>query len=292
VRGSLTEPFATGTFDLVVADPPFVITPHPRHDYRDTPLPGDSLAPALLTGLDRILRPGGWAVVLSSWIHRIGVDWTDRVAGWFPPGTAVWAAQRELVNPEDYVDFWLRDAGQDADDDLRRSWLDYLHGLAAEAVGLGWLVLHKPTDTESAQPRWVEDVSTATRAPSGEEVLAEFARRRTLPEATALLQASPRIADGVTVTAAALAGLVGGSSQAVVLAIPDGWRAAEPLDEPMSWWFSQTRTGALATTMSHDLPRCAADTGFDPADILVSWLTGVRDLMGKGFATLDASPSG
>ncbi|MDQ1246806.1 MAG: hypothetical protein QG597_1174 [Actinomycetota bacterium] len=292
VRGSLTDPFADHSFDLVVANPPFVITPEVRHDYRDAPVPADSLAPALMAGLQRIPRPGGWAVVLGSWLHVQGADWTDRVAGWFPPGMAAWAAQREVLTPGEYVEFWLRDAGQSDDGPLRRRWLAYLRELSAAAVGMGWLVLHQPTAPTAEAPQWAEDVATAGRVPSGSQVLAEFGRRRSLPDAATILASSPRIAAGVTVDAPAFPAVGVGPSRALMLSAPTGWRAAEPLDKWMSWWFATIESAPVGRTLARALAQCAAATESDPDDVLVSWLTGVRVLMERGFVTLDASPSG
>lgn len=292
VRGSLMDPFADASFDVVAADPPFVITPEGRLDYRDAPLPGDSLGPALLTGLARILRPGGWGVVLASWLHRAdGPAWTEQVASWFPPGVAAWAAQRDQLAPDAYVDFWLRDAGQAADQQLRRAWLDHVATLGAEAVGFGWLVLHRPPagDATGLPAQWVEDVGTASRIPTGAEVMAEFGRRAALPDAGTLLASQPRLAPGVRLTSpefpvvAAVA-----SPQAAWLTAPTGWRAPEPLDPPLTWWFRTAPGGPMADA----LDRCAAASGLAVDDVLVSWLVGVRVLMERGFATLDASPPG
>ena len=66
-RGSLLEPVRGDSFDLVVSNPPFVITPRhqgesdtDRFTYRDGGMPGDDLVAVLVAELPRILSPAGW----------------------------------------------------------------------------------------------------------------------------------------------------------------------------------------------------------------------------------------
>ena len=76
LRGSLLDPVAGREFDLVVSNPPFVITPRREDEgelytYRDGGLPGDQLISELLGGLPGILTPGGRAQLLGNWeIHE------------------------------------------------------------------------------------------------------------------------------------------------------------------------------------------------------------------------------
>src|SRR5690606_21309270 len=72
-EGSLLEPVAGERFDLVVSNPPFVITPPAAHaaglpvmEYRDGARPGDSLVADLVSGLGDHLAPGGVAQLLGN----------------------------------------------------------------------------------------------------------------------------------------------------------------------------------------------------------------------------------
>lgn len=82
--GSLFEPVRRERFDLVVTNPPFVVSPGTGEllTYRDSGLPGDEVVRRVVTGASRHLAPGGVAQVLANWAHVEGQPWQERVAGW------------------------------------------------------------------------------------------------------------------------------------------------------------------------------------------------------------------
>src|SRR6266536_1356678 len=69
-EGSLFEPVAGESFDLIVANPPFVVSPDSDFVYRDSTLPGDAICREVVRGAAAHLRPGGFATVLCNWICR------------------------------------------------------------------------------------------------------------------------------------------------------------------------------------------------------------------------------
>jgi hypothetical protein len=176
--GSLFEPVADERFDLIVSNPPFVISPGTgeRLVYRDSGLPGDEIVRRVVTGAPRHLRPGGWAQVLANWVHRRGQPWQERVAGWLD-GTRcdAWVVQREVVDPAQYVEMWLADAGlQDAPDYVARydAWLAWFAGQRIEAVGFGWLNLRLHPHSGRVGAVRVEEWPYEVEQPLGVEVQA------------------------------------------------------------------------------------------------------------------------
>src|SRR5690606_6221158 len=96
-HGSLLEPARDGGFDLVVSNPPFVISPGaPRLEYRDGGRSGDDLVRDLVLDVGRVLAPGGVAQLLGNWEHRTGEGWQERVGSWL-------AAADEAVGMDGWV---------------------------------------------------------------------------------------------------------------------------------------------------------------------------------------------
>lgn len=294
-EGSLFEPVGGEQFDLVVSNPPFVISPGRRYTYRDAGLPADDLGRLLVQQAPAHLADGGTAVVLANWLHVRGQGWRDRVAAWVEStGCDAWVAQREVQDPAEYVGLWLRDAGGGADraehDRRYGEWLDALADMDVEGIGLGWVVLHKG-GTYGAQGPRVEDVAHAARLPDGAEVAALVAARAgwASTDAFALLDSRPNRVPGLRLTAADVAGHDGRlDATPPRLAVVDGWRPEVPLD---SVGAHLVRGFDGQTSVAQAVDRAATVFDLDPDDVLPGALIAVRGLVEEGFLTLSPASS-
>lgn len=160
--GSMLEPVQRERFDLVVSNPPFVITPRggvgggaradgERLVYRDGGRAGDDLVRDLVLGVGDVLAPGGVAQLLGNWEQRRGEGWQERVGEWVDrAGLDAWVVQREVADPAEYAETWLRDGGLTPDRDRDawraglRAWLDDFAARGVEAVGFGLVLLRRP----------------------------------------------------------------------------------------------------------------------------------------------------
>ena len=179
--GNLYEPLPGERFDLIVSNPPYVMSPPSdsgRLAYREGNATADSLVQRVVTeGADR-LSDNGVLQVLGNWAHLRGQDWTERIDGWVrPTGCDAHVVQRETLDATEYVELWLADAGLAGSPDyLSRydAWLDYFERLGIEAVGLGWLVLRR---SGRVQPQLrIEDWPHALEQPIAAALAAEPAR--------------------------------------------------------------------------------------------------------------------
>ncbi|MBE9941413.1 methyltransferase, partial [Cellulosimicrobium cellulans] len=156
-EGSMLEPVAGERFDLVVSNPPFVITPRaaggalPDYEYRDGGRSGDDLVRDLVTGVGAVLEPGGVAQLLGNWEHRRGVPWDERVGAWLDEaGLDGWVVQREVLDPAEYAETWIRDGGTTPEREPAAwaaaygAWLDDFAARDVEAVGFGIVTLRRP----------------------------------------------------------------------------------------------------------------------------------------------------
>jgi methylase of polypeptide subunit release factors len=295
-EGSLFEPVGGETFDLVVSNPPFVISPGHRYTYRDAGLPADDLGRLLVQQVPTHLAEGGTAVVLANWLHVRGQDWRERVAAWVAPtGCDAWVAQREVQDPAQYVGLWLRDAGgvTGPEHDRRyEAWLDELSDMNAEAIGFGWIVLHRGGTHGSSGPR-IEDVAAFPRLPRGDEVAGLVAARAGWSErdAFALLDARPRRAEGLRLVEEDRAGPDGRlEAWPPRASLAAGWRP-EVLVDAVGAHLLRGMDGR--TTVAEAAERAAEVHGLDPDDVLPMALIAVRGLVEDGLLLLpDAGPEG
>ena len=192
-RGSLLEPVrgsvlgsevsssaARERYDVVVSNPPFVITPEAaRADgvrtYRDGGREGDSLLAELVGELGGVLAPGGRAWMLGNWEIKASdaapdrsrgsaldgsrdaapdrpfdavPDWARGPAAWIPDGLDAWVIQREVLAPPDYAEMWLRDGGQTPRDrgyeEAYAAWLEDFARRGVVGVGMGYISMRAP----------------------------------------------------------------------------------------------------------------------------------------------------
>lgn len=184
--GSMLEPVVGETFDLVVSNPPFVITPRSQAStaegtvgqftYRDGGQVGDDVVRSLVTSVGSVLAPGGVAQMLGNWEHRRGEDWAERVGAWLADsGLDGWVVQREVQDPAEYAELWLRDGGLTPDRDRARfetayeAWLADLASRDVEGIGFGFVTLRRPAGEGAAVSPWrrVEEITGTVAQPLG-----------------------------------------------------------------------------------------------------------------------------
>jgi hypothetical protein len=207
-RGSLLEPVEGEAFDLVVSNPPFVVTPRgggvPLYEYRDGGQAGDILVAGLVGDLAAHLRPDGIAQLLANWELGPGEDWRERVGGWLKgTGLDAWVVQREVQDVAEYAETWVRDGGHRPGttgfDALYAAWLDDFAVRGTAQIGFGVVTLQRPA-TDREPWRDLVDVRTPVARPMGPTVLAGLRARTWLAEHTdqELLDVPWQVADDVT----------------------------------------------------------------------------------------------
>ncbi len=177
--GSLYEPVAGERFDLIVTNPPYVMSPPTgeRLVYREGLLTGDELVRRVVTDGAELLAENGVLQVLGNWAIVAGEPWQDRLRSWIvPTGCDALVLQRERLDPYEYIEIWLNDAGltgTPAYAERYRAWVDYFAALGIEGVGMGWIALRR---TAAATPHvQIEEWPHAVHQPVGDAFAAFFA---------------------------------------------------------------------------------------------------------------------
>jgi methylase of polypeptide subunit release factors len=283
-EGALFEPVADDEpFDLIVSNPPFVISPGARLTYRDGGMAGDELCSMLLLGSSDRLAEGGYCQMLANWEHRDGEDWRERLRSWVPPGCDAWIVQREVQDVTQYVELWLRDAGDHRAGDGEYAarygdWLDEFERRGTTAVGFGWITLRK---SGAEQPDVVvEDWPHPVEQPLGDEVVEHF-RRQDFLRATddaALLDWHFQLADGVVQEQVGMPGAE--DPEHVVLRQHRGMRRATKVDT-IGAGFAGVCDGSLPAWRILDA--IAQLVGEDPVVLRDRTPEAIRLLIEQGF---------
>lgn len=153
-EGSLFEPVAGERFDLIVTNPPYVMSPPDepgeRLTYREGNHAGDGLVEQVVRDGAAHLAPGGVLQVLANW--AVLTDPTDdarvrRPLEWVPADCDALVVERERLDPYSYVEIWLTDAGLASSPEWEpryEEWLRYLEEQGITAVSMGWIVVRRP----------------------------------------------------------------------------------------------------------------------------------------------------
>jgi methylase of polypeptide subunit release factors len=287
-EGSFFEPVADERFDLVVTNPPFVISPATgeRLVYRDSGLPGDRAVEHIVRALPGHLSPGGLGQVLANWAIVRDRPWDERVAEWMQgSGCDAWVVQREVLDPAEYVELRIKDAGlHGAGDYLTRydTWLSWLEEQGVEGIGFGWINLRSRGGTGTGgDDRRLEEWRWEVEQPLGPEVAAHFARVSALRDLSdeALRSARPRLREDVVQETH---GQVGAEDPAtIVLRQQRGMRRARQVG---------TVEAAVAGASDGDLSvgqLLAALAQLLEDEAVEGRLDGVRELLAEGFLELE-----
>ncbi|MCG7300402.1 class I SAM-dependent methyltransferase [Brevibacterium ravenspurgense] len=163
-QGSLLEPLHGQTVDLLVTNPPFVITPQAargQFEYRDGGMPGDQLMRSLVRDIPHHLSDGGQAAMLGNWEvgqpdaeagpsawHKAAQDEAasadEAAVGTAAVGqTSLMVIEREQLSPTAYAHTWIRDGGVvrasekwNAD---TAAWLNDFASRGVEQIAFGWV---------------------------------------------------------------------------------------------------------------------------------------------------------
>ena len=282
--GSLYEPVAGEHFDLVLTNPPFVMSSAAgeRLVYRDSGLPGDEVVRRIVTGAPAVLAEGGWCQVLANWAHVSGQPWEARIAQWVAgTGCDAWVLQRELLDPAEYVELWLADAGLAGTAGWAAaydSWLGWFDAEGIEGVGLGWLSLRRSDRAEPVVR--IEDWPYEIEQPVGPHVAAWGRRVDELAGLTddALLATRLVRADDVVQETYGMPGAE--DPERIVLRRQRGVRRARPVDT-----VEAALVGACdgELMLGQVLDALASLLDADAAELRAGRLPVVRDLVAEGW---------
>jgi methylase of polypeptide subunit release factors len=280
--GDLLAPVHHEKFDLVTANPPYVVSPEDTFLFRDSGRAADALCRSLVAQLPGVLEAGGVAVVLVSWIERDPPD----------GGPLDWLRDPEcgglllsvgMQDPVTAAVEWNRDYQHAPGQYVERAatWLAYYRSSGAIGIGYGALVVRRggATAWRSFAPLLTDRLGLAgdhvMRLIDANDLLARpepsWPPLQLAPDAE--LSTTERVADGVFAEAARELRLQGGLGYEVVLDAA-GALLVRALATPTA---AVTAVAATASSLGQAVPEIAG-----PAGELVAELVSLGFLVAGG----------
>ena len=152
-QGSLFQPVADEAFDLIVANPPYVLSPDCSLQFRDSGLKGDELSRSVVRDAAEHLREGGFASILVSWVHGPDEGWSEPLTRFVQGlGCDAFLLHFRSYDPVTYASLWIRDEPRFGQT-LER-WLAYYRRLGIRSMSSGTVILRRRSGvnwTRSAQ---------------------------------------------------------------------------------------------------------------------------------------------
>jgi SAM-dependent methyltransferase len=179
LTGDLFEPVQGHQFDLVLSNPPYVISPSSRYLYRDSGMHGDQFCQKIVREVSPLLRQGGYCQLLCNWAHYAGQDWQERLAGWFEgTGCDAWVLRSETRDISTYATVWIRGTEENSPAraaELYEEWMAYYEREGIEAMSAGLITMRRT----GGDAHWfrADDTPEKMLGPCGEAIILGFELR-------------------------------------------------------------------------------------------------------------------
>jgi SAM-dependent methyltransferase len=151
-QGDLFAPVQGERFELILSNPPYVISPASTFLYRDG---GGGICERIARAAPAHLAAGGTLQMTCNWPHYRGRDWKADLARWFEgSGCDTWILTSDLLDSATYAGIWLRQQHDDADalGPEFEQWMAFYERQGIEAVGGGLVLMHRT----SGRAPWFE----------------------------------------------------------------------------------------------------------------------------------------
>ena len=198
--GDCFAPVVGRTFDLILSNPPFFITPQTDFVFCENEMELDGLCRRLVKEASAHLNEGGYLQMLCEWAQISGQPWEERVAEWLEDtGCDGWVMKGLTQDPAEYAQHRIKEVMKDPEKDaeLFHGYMNYYRQRGVEAIHDGLIVMRK-----RAGHNWVrvEEVPKTPTGDLGELILSTFAAHdlmQSLEDDQALLATRPRLTPSV-----------------------------------------------------------------------------------------------
>jgi methylase of polypeptide subunit release factors len=149
--GDLFEPVEDQRFDLILANPPFVLAPSKEWVFRDNDMVLDDFCGMLARTAPDYLEVGGRFQMICEWVETGDEPWHERLGRWFEDsGCDVWVLHGSPEDPGNYAQVRIAEASVGAITENISDfseWRDYYRDNGVTAIHSGIVTMRKREGT-------------------------------------------------------------------------------------------------------------------------------------------------
>ena len=180
--GSLFEPVAGETFDLITCNAPYVVSPESRWAYRDSGFQADEMSERVVREAAAHLGDGGYATLIVSWLAQDENAPDERAFEWVAEsGCDGWILPGWDADPLGHASTWNSHLTGDSEAFGRAldEWTAYFDDLGVCWISEGALLLHKRAGGGEAR---VDPIEPDEVEEADEQIRRAFAMRARLAQ--------------------------------------------------------------------------------------------------------------
>lgn len=194
-NGDTFEPVSDDRFDLIMANPPFFVTPTSSELYCENGMDLDLYCRRVVREAASHLNEGGFFQAVLEWVQVRGQSWQDRLTEWLEDnGCDAWVLRSYVRDAAGYARERIRESlTHESFAEKFDSWMQYYRERGVEEMHGGILAMRKRSGRN-----WIRLEGTPVEAdtPFGQLVLETFQTQDILssePSDAALLEMKPRL---------------------------------------------------------------------------------------------------
>jgi methylase of polypeptide subunit release factors len=198
LTGDTFEPVAGRTFDLIVANPPFFVTPSSSQMFCENEMELDQYCRKVVREAPSHLNEGGFFQAVLEWVQVTGQSWQERLSEWLEgSGCDAWVLRSYIRDAAGYARERIRETSPDESLSTKMdAWMQYYRQHGVEEIHGGILAMRRRSGRNWLR---LEGTPVEAQKPFGNLVLETFATQDILhdePDDTALLGMRPRLPEG------------------------------------------------------------------------------------------------
>jgi len=170
-QGDMFHAVAGESFDLIVSNPPFIISPDYRHMFLNSGAEGDEVCRKIVQQAPGFLTEGGYCILNANWEVVTGEDWRERLAGWFQgSGCDGLVLHHNTKEPAEYAVQWIETESENPAEFQRTfdDWMNYYAARGVSGIAGGVIVMRRA----AGRANWfaTDDAPPSVSVQSGDDV--------------------------------------------------------------------------------------------------------------------------